>query len=219
MQTAARLQLNSARIRASQEPSRVARSASSPTARVARLEVVSAAARTAYVVTVRNEARRAVSDLPISVGYTVAHHPAVYLNAQDTLTYFQAHLPAIPSGGTITWVYSARALPAGASPFAVVGARPEPAAGSVTVPPITVTIDLRSPVGERVAVRVHNLSGIPQYQLPIYAFARRGDRLVAAGSASVTTLDGGSEQTVQLPLLGDASGARLMVEAPPTIFN
>jgi hypothetical protein len=69
------------------------------------------------------------------------------------------------------------------------------------------------------AVRLHNLSGIPQYQLPVYAFARRGGRLVAAGTTSITTLDGSSDQTVRLALLGHADGARLTVEALPTIFN
>jgi hypothetical protein len=219
MQTAARLQLNSARVRASQLPSRVARDDASPTAKVQRLEVVTAAGRVAYVVTVRNTGGHAVSDLPISVGYTTAHHVPVYLNAQDTLTYFQAHLPAIPAGGTITWVYPSAALPSGAAPFAAIGADPEPATGRVTSPSIMVSVTRRSPGGERLAVRIHNLSGIPQYQLPVYAVAERAGRLVAAGTTSVATLDGGSEQTVQLPLLGDASGAQVTIEAPPTIFN
>jgi hypothetical protein len=220
MQTAARLQLNDARIRATAQGVHVHRGSESATVRVQRIQLVKAGGRIAFVVTIRNAGSSAVSDLPISVGYTATRHAPVYLNAVANLSYFDAHLPAIAAKRQITWVYAgARALPAGAAPFAEMSGGADPPAGRVALPAIAATVSGRARVGEALAIRLRNLSGVPQYQLPVYAFARRGGRLVAAGTASVASLNGGSEQTVRLPLLGDAGGAELTVEAPPTIFN
>ncbi|MDE3129544.1 MAG: hypothetical protein KGL16_00160, partial [Acidobacteriota bacterium] len=122
-QTAQRVQLDSARQRAALEPTRVI----APNRLVVpvAVAVVRAGGRSAFVVTVRNRGRRAVSDLPISVGYAQAHGTSVLLNAGTGLGYFQAHLPAIRAGGKLTWVYTSQhALPAGARPFARVGRRP-----------------------------------------------------------------------------------------------
>jgi len=222
MQTAARLQLNDARIRAAQVRVLVPQTAASTTVRVQRLELVRAGRRIAYVVTVHNAGPRAIGDLPISIGYSTAGHKPVYLNAQANLSYFQAHLPAISAGRQLTWVYTARlALSKGARPFATIGATPEPPTGRVSVPTIAAAARVSGQMvtDNVLAVRLRNLSGIPQYQLSVYAFAERGGRVVGAGTTSVATLDGGSEQTVQVPLVGQADGARLTVEAPPTIFN
>jgi hypothetical protein len=222
MQTAARLQLNDARIRASQAGVRVPSSQASSTVRVRHLQVIASGSRTAFVVTVRNAGTSAVTDLPVSVGYTASRKVPVYLNSGMNLSYYESHLPAIGAGQQITWVFAAgRRLPARAQPFANVGAHAQPPAGEVSMPAISTVARVTSSTtaSELLSVRVRNGSGIPQYQLPVYAVARRDGRVVAAGSASVLALDGGSQQTVRLRLLGDARGADLSVEAPPTIFN
>ena len=220
MQTAARLQLNDARIRASADAVRLSRTAKSTRVSVERLALVAAHGRTAYVVTVRNASTAAVTDLPISIGYTAAHRRPVYLNASTNLSYFAAHLPVIAATRQLTWVYAgAPTLPAGARPFAVIGTTSDPPVGRISLPLIAASIARTPFAGARLVVRLRNLSGIPQYQLPIYVLGLRGGRAVAAGTTSVPTLDGGSEETVRLRMLGKPDGARLTVEAPPTIFN
>lgn len=119
---AQRLQLDSARQRAALRPTRVA--VASTTVRPSSVAVLSSGGKTAFVVRVSNHGARAVTDLPISVGYEQAGGARVYLNAVSGIGYFQAHLPAIRAHRSLTWVYTTgRALPRGARAFAVVGGR------------------------------------------------------------------------------------------------
>jgi hypothetical protein len=73
--------------------------------------------------------------------------------------------------------------------------------------------------GFGVTLTVRNLSGVPQYQLPVYAIARRAARLVAAGQATIGYLGTRSTVRLRVPLVGDPSKAALSLEAPPTIFK
>jgi hypothetical protein len=217
-QEAARLRLNSDRIRASQTSTRV--TVASRTVAVKRITLVSSGGQTAFAVTVRNSGHDAVSDLPISVGYRVGSRHRVDLNASSDAEYFAAHLPVIGGGQAFTWVYTAtRRLPAGARPFAIVGATPSVATKIVKRPPV---IALRAHAARGAAtleIFLHNLSGVPQLELPVFAFALRGGRAVAAGEATVTELAGGSKQTLRLRLLGRVGQARVRLEAPPTIMQ
>ncbi len=71
----------------------------------------------------------------------------------------------------------------------------------------------------RLAIALHNLSGVPQYQLQVYAFAELGGRYVAAGNVTVPHLGSQSRQKLALGLLGKLDHARLQIEALPTIFQ
>jgi hypothetical protein len=223
-QEATRLQLNSARIRASEVPTRV--TAAGHTVQVTRVALVPGQSGTAFVVQIHNPAARAVSDLPISVGVR-AGHKSRFLNAQSPseFSYYDAHLPVIAAGGTLTWVYATgRRLPAHALPFATVGAVPSlPSPRTVRLPMIRASVSpasaqaalARSPL----AIALHNESSIPQYQLQIYAYARHGNRYVAAGTVTVPHLGSQAHQTTQLALLGDLTNAHLEIEALPTIVH
>ncbi len=216
-QKAARLRLNDARILVSQTNTRVR--GGSPTIAIARLTLVTAGRRTAFVVTVRNPARHAVSDLPISVGYRVARRRPVYLNAGANSSYFAAHLPAIAAGHSLTWVYAGRRLPTGARPFARVGAKPSVSVGKIEQLPTIHAATVGGLRGDQLEVALRNISGIPQYQLPVYALLEHDGRTVAAGTASVGELAGGSTTTLRVRLLGRLTGASEALEAPPTIFH
>jgi hypothetical protein len=220
-QKAARLRLNSARILASQNGTRV--TTAGDAVAVTGIALIVSDRRTAFVVTVRNPGRRPVSDLPISVGYRAGRRRLVYLNAGANLTYFDAHLPAVAARSTLTWVYAAgRRLARAARPFALVGATAAVPGSAVASPPVIRTGVPATEKGGVVTVAVRNLSGVPQYQLPVYAVAQRGGRTVAAGVQTVPTLNGNADQTVRLHLLGDpgrVGRGRVVVEAPPTIFH
>jgi hypothetical protein len=225
MDEAAREQLNSARIRTSQRPTRV--TAAGRLARVERVSTVAAGAQTAYIVTVRNVAGRQISDLPISVGYRRVHR--VYANVISTqeFSYFDAHLPVIAPESTVTWVYTSdQRLPRGARPFAVIGGAPAPAAPVASPLPVIRARLLRGPIAGTAAtgaaparLALENLSSVPQFQLQVYAYARSGGRYVAAGNVTVPHLDGQGSMTVSVPLAGRASGDQLQVEAVPTIVK
>jgi hypothetical protein len=225
-QEAKRLQLNSARIRASQVPTRVA--VSGKAVRVTRVALVPGRGGTAFVVQVHNTSARAVSDLPISVGVRFGHKPPRYLNLQSPseFSYYGAHLPAVAAGATLTWVYAtARRLPARARPFAIVGDVPSVAAAPARRLPVirasaSSTGDVAAnAAGSQLAVVLHNLSTIPQYQLQVYAYALSGDRYVAAGNLTVPHLGSQARQTSKVALLGRVNHARLQIEALPTIVQ
>ncbi|HTU96968.1 MAG TPA: hypothetical protein VMF14_14075 [Solirubrobacteraceae bacterium] len=226
-QEAARLQLNAARIRASEQPTEVR--APGNAVEVTRVARIVTGGRSAFVVQVRNAARRPVSDLPISVGVRVRGKRPIYLNRQSEaeLSYFDAHLPLVAAGGTLTWVYTTdRRLPAHARPFAVVGGTPSnPAPRSHPLPVIRasavapVTTASGAAGTSPVAISLRNLSAVPQYQLQVYAVAERDGRFVAAGSFTVPHLGSNASSRLRLPILGHINHARLQIEAAPTIFQ
>jgi predicted component of type VI protein secretion system len=225
-QEAARLQLNAARIRASERRTEV--TVPGRAVDVTRVVRVVTGDRTAFVVQVRNAGRAPVSDLPISVGVRVGSKRRIYVNQQSAaeLSYFAAHLPLVAAGATLTWVYTTRRrLPAHARPFALVGGTPSNSAPRTTPIPVirvsaVATIAPAATAGASpLAVSLHNLSSVPQYQLQVYAVAQRGSRFVAAGSLTVPHLGSNASSTVKVPILGHVDHARLQIEAPPTIFQ
>lgn len=220
MQEAARLQLNSARIRASEVSTRVTVAGRAVT--VTRVALISGGGSTAFVISVRNRSSSQVSDLPISVGVRVGRERPVYYNAAPgaEYSYFEAHLPVLRAGATLTWVYSThRRTPSDARPFAIVGGRPSPAVAPATpLPVIRVRVsDDATPA--RAVIALHNLSAVPQYQLPVFAFAERGGRYVAAGDVTVEHLGGQATTTLALGLVGSLVDARLQIEAPAAVLQ
>ena len=219
-QAAARLRLNSARIRASEKPSKVA--VAGRALRVSRVAVVRGSHGSAIVVRLHNPGRRTVSDLPISVGIRKGGARERPLNVRSSaeLSYFDAHVPVIAPGATVTWVYTtSRRVPAGARPYAIVGARPTVRVAGVDTAPVISAIAVGTATAARVAVTLHNRSSIPQYQLQVYVVARHGRRYVSAGALTVAHLDGGGEHTVSVPLLGHPARGRLTLDALPAMVS
>lgn len=211
------LRINSARVRASQVRTRVTHPGA--LVHVQSVALVTAAHRTRFVVTVRNRGVRAVSDLPISVGYRTAGGKRVYLNAGATSGYFDAHLATVAQHESLSWVSAVtRALPKGAHPFALVGSRPSVSADDDGSLPVISTA-ARDQTATSLRVSIHNSSSIPQYQLPVYATVDRHGHAIAAAQASVTELSGGATQVVRLHLVGSAHRATARIQAPPTILQ
>jgi hypothetical protein len=207
-QQAARLQLNSARIRAAQDRLRLTGRAREVVVRS--VSLIESRNRSAVVVVLRNTANAPVSDLPLLVGVSRSR----YLNAAAGLPFFQSHVPAIAAHGSLRWVLTlGRPLPRGSEPFARVGAATGDIATQIKALPAVQVVR----AGGQITVR--NNSSIPQYQLPVYAIASRRGRYVAAGGTTIADLGGGAQVRLRVPLIGDPRGATVSLEAPPTIFN
>ena len=73
--------------------------------------------------------------------------------------------------------------------------------------------------GSRVIAEISNPTGMPQYNVAVYAWAKRGGRLVAAGQASVDEVNAGESDSVSVRLIGDPGKAKVHVFAPATIFE
>jgi hypothetical protein len=222
MQEAARIQINDARIRASEVGVRISHSIR--TVSVTDVALVRGSHTTAFVVSIRNLSGAPTSDLAVSVGVRLADRKLVYANSTAGLPYFSTHIAEVGRRATLDWVFTTgRTFPSGSRPFARVGAAavlsPEPHASPV--PGVTGRL-LAPPAGgaggEAATVLVRNRSSMPQYQLPVYAYVRRGDRYLAAGVASIATLPSGSSATIKVPLAGHPAGGAITVEVPATIF-
>ena len=215
-ETAARLRLNSDRIVAASNGTRVTRNARTVTVKA--ISVVRGHHRSATIVAVSNPSPHALSDLPISVGYTLGAR-RVYLNASSSLGYFNAHLPLIAAHQTINWVFSsAHAIPAGAQLFANIGATPSVPVGTITAVP-DLSVRATGVSASDVKLAIDNTSGLPQYQLQVYYVGQRGRRVVTAGNMTVAYIGSGSTQTVQIRPAGAAAGAAVRIEALPTTFK
>ncbi len=219
-QEATRLQLNSARLRAAELRTTVARP--DPAIRVDRVTVLTGGtgAGSAVAVEVSNLAAQATSDLPIVVRAETAPHRTTALNGAGGLDFFETHLPSITAHGRLTWVFTTgRRLASGTHVSIVVGA---PKGQSLTVPDRLPALQITSTAPNRGAVRltVRNPTSVPQYQLQVYGLASARGRTVAAGRAAIAHLGTHASTTVTLRLLGAAAptGA-VSFEAPPTIFR
>ena len=214
---AARARLVSARELASQGTTEVSRP--NPDVTVGRLTLIHTQTGTAVVASLRNNASSTLTDLPISVGiHTHASH-TVYLNRSANLDYFDSHVAAIAPHNVTIWVFTTRRRVAGGRPFATVGvSQLHPPAGA-RLPQIDLSTRTEQSAPGSVAVSVSNRSGIPQYDLPIYAVATRAGREVAAGRAAVTHLGTGATTTLSINLLGESQRATVRLIVLPTIFS
>jgi hypothetical protein len=182
---------------------------------VVRTSVIRGKDGSAIVVVLRNRGESPVNDLPIEVGPDGGQP----LNARPNVPYFQSHAPAIAPGREVTWVYVTKDRIGSSRAFARVGA---PAAKPVTTAGRVSELEVgESPGhgGSSVLAEVTNDTGIPQYNLDVYAVARKGSRYVAAGRANLEHLGVSKSAHLSLPLIGDAEGTQIQIFAPQTLFE
>jgi hypothetical protein len=218
-QKAAWAHVQAARIIASQSPMIVRHSGDET--RVTRVVLLRAAGRLAIAVQLRNLTARALSDLPLSVGLRRGNR-RVYLNRRAGLDYFRTHVPEIPPGGAVTWVFTTRATPRlRGHAFAVAGdeAAP-PVTVAHTIPQVSAVLSSVTPAaGSRaLRIRVINRSAVPQTELQVYATVLSPGGYAAAGSATIADLGTGDSTTTTVSLVGRPRGSRVRLEALPTMF-
>jgi hypothetical protein len=167
----------------------------------------------AVVAVLRNDGDTPVNDLPIEVG-PEGGQP---VNARPNVPYFQSHAPAIAPGQETTWVYVSKDRLGSDRAFVRVGADPTP---PLKLADHVSELDAGGKAGaSSVHADVTNDTGVPQYNLDVYAVARRGDRLVAAGRGNLEHLGVSSSARLSLPLVGDAKGAHVQIFVPQTLFQ
>lgn len=212
----------------------------SPSVRVERVTLVRGKEKgsAAIVVDLRSKAAKPLTDVPIAVGLRGRDGAVRVVNAKRHLEWFQTHVPAIPARGKVAWVFKgARGVEPGDRPFAKAGVPARPALSAASsLPRIDAAVEPpKAPIApakgsgkkrKKGAARsatarvvVENPSGVPQYDLQVYAFAERGGRYVAAGKTQVEHLGTGQRTVVAIPLTGAARKRSLRAEAIPTIFD
>jgi hypothetical protein len=184
-----------------------------PDVKVIRTGVVDGKNGSAIVVVLRNTGENPVNDLPIEVG----PEGGKALNTAANVPYFQSHAPAIAPGDEVTWVYASKDPIGSSQAFARVGAPSSPPL--TTAGHVSELAASGKSGGASVKAEVTNDTGVPQYDLDVYAVARKGGRYVAAGRASLEHLGVSKTVRLTLPVTGDAKGTQIQVFAPQTLFQ
>jgi hypothetical protein len=173
----------------------------------------------AIVVTLKNEGKDALVNVPILIDLH-AGKKSVYRNDEPGLETALNHVPAIGPGETIDWVNDQlNPISKPDSAKVKVGIPEEPAPAKLpeiaTSPPRLQSTSL----GPKVAGSVTNKSQIDQLKLVLFAVSRSGGRVVAAGRGGVKKLKAGDGHAYSLFFIGNPTGGDVTVTAPPTTFK
>jgi hypothetical protein len=190
-----------------------------PDVKVLRAALVRGKGGGAVVVVLQNTGSKSATELPLEVGVK-GGGGEVALNAGKTLGYAENHAPALEPSQRTTWVFkTGKPLPAGTA-FAKVGAEP---ADPLTAPsddlPDLEAVAQGAPTNGSLSVKITNKSDIPQYDLGVYATAKKGHGFVAAGQATVEHIGSNEDRTVAVPLIGDPKRAQVQLYITPTYFE
>ncbi len=191
----------------------------SPYVKVVAARVLHSGEQTAAIVTLRNLSSHALRDLPIAITVRDASGHAIFQNNAPGLEAALTSVALLPADAQVTWVDDqVQASGAPASVAALVGEAPRAPAG---VPRLRVggVHPIEDPAsGPGAAGTVTNASGIVQYDLVVYALARRNGKLVAAGRAVLPEVPAHGSSGFEIFWVGNPVGAQLVLSAPPTTF-
>lgn len=173
---------------------------------------------TAAVVELRNTSKRTLVDVPIAID-VLDKGKTVFSNDAPGLEPSLVGAAVLKPGESLAWVNDQVFAP-GSKAQAKVGAtseRPPAKLPEIEVGPPKMGGDPTS--GIAAEGKVVNRSEILQRKLVIYAVARKGDRVVAAGRGQVERLRPGAGAGYQIFFIGNPEGARIELAAPPTTFQ
>jgi hypothetical protein len=173
----------------------------------------------AAVITLRNPSSRTLAHVPIAISLKDAHGAVLYSNNTPGLATTLTSLALLPAHGQVTWIDDQITTRAATRASAEVG-EAAPVAGAaprLTVQDAHLAEDPNG--GSDAEGTITNHSRTEQDELVIYALARRGDRIVAAGRAVLASLPVGASAPFQIFFIGDPKGAQLQLSAPPTRYG
>lgn len=181
--------------------------------RVREAVVVGGAEGAAAVVVVENPSAHALARVPIAITVSDASGRTVFSNDMPGLEAGLVSLASLPAHGEAFWVDDQ--LPAGAKPVRV-SARVGEGIPVANLPQIAIASihSSEGATGPGLAATVSNRGRTPQQSLAVFALARRGARVVAAGRAVIPELAAGASAPFQLFFVGSPRGAQLHLLAP-----
>jgi hypothetical protein len=174
-------------------------------------QIVHGSEGAAVVLTLRNDSAQALGEVPIAVSLKNAAGASVYSNATPGLAKTLTSIALLPAHSTTTWIDDQIQARDATRDAAEIGEGK--AVGGV--PPKLELREAQLAAGSAEGT-LANGSNVPQSELVIYAVARRGDRIVAAGRAVLASVEAGASTPFQVFFVGDPKGAQLQLTAPPT---
>jgi hypothetical protein len=173
--------------------------------------------RAAAVVTVRNSSPEPLRAIPIAVTVKDARGSALYTNSAPGLTPSLVSVPYVRAHAQVTWVddqVTGAGRAAGVSARVGEGTR---AGGRLPALGIREAHLAEDPAnGPSEEGTLANESHTAQQELVIYAVARQGQKIVAAGRAVVPEAAAASATPFQIFFVGDPRGAQVQLTALPS---
>jgi hypothetical protein len=174
----------------------------------------------AVVVGLHNSSEENLVDVPILVDVIDAKGKSVYTNAIPGIEPALAAVPYIPAGGDVEWVND-QVLASG-KPKSVkvkVGASTDSYSGAIPGIEVSAPKIEGDPVsGIEATGTVVNKTGEDQDRLLLYAVARSGGRVVAAGRGAIEHLKPGTKPLhYDIFFIGDPTGTELELTEFPTL--
>lgn len=192
----------------------------SPSVRVLQSTVIHSSSGTAVVVALRNTSTHTLQNAPIEVTVRDAHGTTLYQNNASGLESSLSTVSLLPAGQETIWIddqVTASGVPASAS--ALVG---DGTQLSGSIPQLSISGTRQSAEAGAEATLsggVTNHSQTSQQNLVVYAVARRGGKIVAAGRAVLPEVPAaGTNVPFQIYFVGDPSGAQIQTSAPASTF-
>lgn len=174
---------------------------------------------TAAVLTLHNSSAKAIREVPISISLKDAHGATVYTNGTPGLAKTLTSLALLPPHSDGVWIDDQ--IPGtSAKTLATEVGEGMPASGAVPRMAIREAQLAKDPSGAAtVEGTITNSSSTGQSELIVYALARKGGHVVAAGRAVLASLAPGASAPFQAFFIGSPAGARLQLSAPPTALG
>jgi hypothetical protein len=175
----------------------------------------------AIAVEVRNESNRTLLNMPILIDLRDAKGKPVYRNDLPGLDPALTHISLLRPGETFVWVND-QLSPSGTPKSAKATVGPPDGTAPKQLPEVEVgqpQIE-GSPQGVLARGKVTNKSQIDQLKLVLYAVARSGGKVVAAGRGQFKNLKaGGNPGDYNIFFIGNPRGAEVTVTAPPSVLQ
>jgi hypothetical protein len=175
----------------------------------------------AIAVELKNNSNRTLVGVPILVTLKDAKGKTLFENNTPGLDFALNHVPVLRPGETFTWVND-QLTPNGRPKSAkvVVGQPETPAPARLPELDVTSPQFRSTAIGEQVIGTVTNKSRIEQHKLVLFAVARQGGRVVAAGRGLIKKAKPGNKPAhYVIFFIGNPQGGDVSVEAPPVTLK
>jgi hypothetical protein len=180
--------------------------------------LLTAAGQSAVALKLTNTSTQTQTDFPVLIEVLDAKGSAVYRNNTSGIEPSIQQFALLAPHATAWWVDN-EVLASGGVPKTATGqlgaaTAPAPSAiPSITTEAVSASDSFPGP---HVSVTVRDRSTIAQRQLPVYAVALRGGRVVGAGRGIIPSLAPGAAAQVQIPIVGSVSESTISLAVPPT---
>jgi hypothetical protein len=176
---------------------------------------------TAVVVELKNNSNQTLVNVPILVNVHDAKGKTVYTNSAPGLDLALNHVPVMEPGQSFTWVNDQVTAAGNPKSVKVEVGMPEGKAPA-HLPELAVSPprSKSSSLGAQVTGTVTNKSQIDQQKLVLFAVARQGGRIVAAGRGVIKKVKVKAKPAAYVIFfIGNPEGGDVSIQAPPSTLQ